>query len=67
MEFDFGIVHRLGMYHGAADAMSGLPQTASEAENGNADIDDKIATYCIVGETCESNDAPKPNKEIVAL
>lgn len=51
------------MYHKTADAMSARPRMASKVKNEYADVPDDVSTYCIVEQTSELNDAPKPNRE----
>lgn len=65
MEFDFEMAFRPGKYSKEADARPRLPPMVSEIQNKNAAVIDDVPAYRMVGKLSESNDASKPNEEVV--
>lgn len=65
MEFYFEIVLQPEKYHEAANAMSRLPQKASDRTKGIAGGEDIIPAFCIVGRISKPNTVCKEGEDEV--
>lgn len=50
MKFGFKIVHRLGHYHQAVDALFQLPEAEISNPSSDEDVNDDKPTYCVMGQ-----------------